>query len=104
MNKLLFASLVSLASTSLFGLGWSLGLTHAQEPTAAADGPIAGGSPDQPAVEERTPLDQDPWPLSDGLEAPLGDPWRAPEQAQRGPAAGHARRPRLEGTHHAPLV
>ena len=104
MNKVLFASLVSLASTSLFGLGWSLGLTHAQEPTAAADGPIAGGSPDQPAVEEQTPLDQDPWPLSDGLEAPLGDPWRAAPASPAWTAARHARRPRLEGTHHAPLV
>ena len=34
------------------------------------------------------PNQNDPWAGVEGLEPPAGDPWSAPQQAQRGPRAG----------------
>ena len=104
MKKLLFASLIVVVATSLFGPGASLGLSHAQEPAAAADSPIAGGLPDRRRSTSRRRSIKIPGPCPMVSSLRLGDPWRAPQQGRLGPRAGSARRPGMEGSHHAALV
>jgi len=87
MSELRFASVVACVGLLALGAprpGYAAGADTRVEqsellPAVAAD---AAGTEGPPATI------RDPWVESDGLEPPLGDPWRSPQQAQRGPRAG----------------
>jgi dipeptidyl aminopeptidase/acylaminoacyl peptidase len=77
MNTLRLASLVALFSQLLVG---PIGEFDRARADQAARGQLD---------ESRGAL-HDPWATSDDLEAPVGDPWRAPQQVERGPRATQA--------------
>ncbi len=75
MNRLRLASVVAVFALFTFDRGGEFRRARADD--------AATGSVDEPVG-----TDLDPWSGEDGLESPLGDPWRSPQQVQRGPRAG----------------
>jgi uncharacterized protein (DUF885 family)/dienelactone hydrolase len=75
MHPIKLATLTAVFTLLILGPGGGFRRAWAEQQTSGAD-------------DESTAADNDPWSGSEGLEPPLSDPWRSPQQVQRGPRPG----------------